>query len=66
MATYKDTLCINCKNVRKIENNRGSLFLMCRMHAENKRYPKYPPQPVYSCKGFEEEAKVKQDPEEEW
>lgn len=52
MALYFDTLCSKCKNVRKIENKRGSVFLMCRLHAEDRRYTKYPPQPVYRCKGF--------------
>lgn len=65
MGNYSKTLCIDCKNVRKVENNRGSLFLMCEKHQENPRYPQYPPQPVFSCKGYEKEV-LERNEGEDW
>lgn len=46
-------LCPDCRHVKAITSDRGSTFLLCRKSAEDPRYPKYPPQPVVSCAGFE-------------
>jgi hypothetical protein len=39
--------------MKAVTSERGSTFLLCRRSAEDARYPKYPPQPVVSCPGFE-------------
>lgn len=45
-------LCQNCKFLRKVENNKGSKFFLCRRSVEDKNFPKYPALPVVSCPGF--------------
>jgi len=46
-------LCPQCAHVKKVVSGRGSTFLLCRKSADDPRYPKYPPQPVVSCRGFQ-------------
>ena len=48
----RDGLCPRCANVQVITNDRGSRFYLCRLSAIDKRYPKYPAQPVIACDGF--------------
>ena len=47
------SLCELCRHVRRIESAKGSVFLLCRRSAAAPRFPKYPPQPVVECRGFE-------------
>ncbi len=47
------SLCEDCAHVRAVRSAKGATFLMCRRAAEDPRYPRYPPQPVISCAGFE-------------
>jgi hypothetical protein len=47
-----DSLCPRCANVQVIANDRGSRFYLCRLSATDRRYPKYPPQPVVACDGY--------------
>lgn len=53
------SLCETCKNVREVRTER-STFLLCQLSASNAAYPKYPPQPVVWCSGYEaqQEANV--------
>jgi len=46
-------LCPRCGHVKIVTSQRGSVFLLCLLSAEDPRFPKYPPQPVVSCEGFE-------------
>lgn len=46
-------LCDSCVWVRKIENDRGSIFFHCGKSKANPRYPKYPRLPVLRCDGYE-------------
>ena len=46
-------LCTQCAFQREIQNDRGSVFSMCRRSFEEPEYPKYPRLPVLQCKGFE-------------
>ena len=45
---FADSLCHRCRYLRLIESGKGSTFLMCR----EPTLPKYPPQPVRTCRGF--------------
>lgn len=56
-------LCGSCRHARRIESDRGSLFLLCRRSRTDARYPRYPRLPVRRCAGYQpvEEAR---DPEE--
>ncbi len=46
------SLCESCRNMREIRTAR-SRFLLCQLSVTNDNYPKYPPQPVVRCGGYE-------------
>lgn len=45
-------LCQNCRHARRIESDRGSIFLQCELSFEDARFPKYPRLPVLICSGY--------------
>jgi hypothetical protein len=47
------SLCERCRHVRLIQSAKGSVFLLCRRSEREPEYPKYPPQPVVDCRGFQ-------------
>ncbi len=47
------SLCERCRHVRIVESAKGSRFFLCRRSEKEPRFPKYPPQPVVECRGFE-------------
>ena len=47
------SLCEACAHRREVTSGKGSRFLMCRLSLSDARFPKYPPQPVVACAGFE-------------
>lgn len=48
------SLCETCAHVREVVSGKGSRFLLCQRSQQDRRFPKYPPQPVMECEGFEE------------
>ena len=46
------SLCESCQNMREVRTAR-SRFLLCQLSVTNDNYPKYPPQPVVRCEGYE-------------
>ncbi len=46
------TLCESCQNMREVRTAR-SCFLLCELSVTTADYPKYPPQPVVRCDGFQ-------------
>jgi hypothetical protein len=45
--------------MREIISARGSRFVLCQMSLKDSRYPKYPPQPIVRCEGYQKkEASV--------
>jgi hypothetical protein len=46
-------LCAACRHARRIESQRGSVFLLCERAREDPTFMKYPPLPVLECGGFE-------------
>ena len=46
-------LCANCRFMRRIESDRGSIFYLCERSATDARFPKYPRLPVLQCVGYE-------------
>jgi hypothetical protein len=40
--------------VKEVVSGKGSRFLLCLKSAEDKRFSKYPPQPIIECEGFEQ------------
>jgi hypothetical protein len=49
-------LCEICAWMRQVVTPRGSRFLLCQLSQTNPAYPKYPPQPVIHCKGYQAEG----------
>lgn len=46
-------LCATCRHMRKLELQRGSLFYLCQLAAEDPRLTKYPGLPVFACHGYQ-------------
>lgn len=46
------SLCESCQHKKDVVSGRGSRFLLCTLSQTEKRYPKYPPQPVVRCEGY--------------
>jgi hypothetical protein len=53
------SLCETCRNVREVRTAR-SRFLLCELSVTNDAYPKYPPQPVVRCDGYQCKNEAKQ------
>jgi hypothetical protein len=47
-------LCDRCRHQRLINNTRGSTFSLCERSKVDPEFPRYPPLPVLSCRGFEQ------------
>jgi hypothetical protein len=47
-------LCPSCAFAREIVSGKGSRFLLCEKSKTDRRFPKYPRQPVIQCHGFAE------------
>jgi hypothetical protein len=45
------SLCIACRHMQEVVSGKGSRFLLCRLSQTDRRFPKYPPQPVIRCAG---------------
>ena len=51
---YSDVgLCASCVHSRQITSGKGSTFWLCRLSERDPAFPKYPPLPVLSCRGYE-------------
>ena len=48
-----ESLCGTCSCAREIVSGTGSRFLLCQKSQADRRYPKYPPQPVIACEGYQ-------------
>jgi hypothetical protein len=48
------SLCETCRHLKEIISGTGSRFLLCQLSQTDRRFPKYPPQPVVNCVGYEE------------
>ena len=46
-------LCPSCSHAKEMRNDRGSVFLFCKLSQTDTRYPKYPRLPVLRCEGYE-------------
>ena len=47
------SLCVTCRHMKEVVSGRGSRFLLCQLSQTDRNYPKYPPQPVIRCTGYE-------------
>ncbi|HEY6339429.1 MAG TPA: hypothetical protein VIW68_13125 [Candidatus Sulfotelmatobacter sp.] len=46
-------LCADCRFMRRIESDRGSIFYLCERSATDASFPKYPRLPVIQCPGYD-------------
>lgn len=46
-------LCADCRFMRKMESDRGSVFYLCQRSATDPDFPKYPRLPVLQCRGYQ-------------
>ena len=56
MTIPSSSLCERCRWLREVISGKGSRFLLCERSRVDHQFPKYPPQPVASCPGFEPNA----------
>jgi hypothetical protein len=54
------SLCESCANVREVRTARSRFFL-CELSRADVNYPKYPPQPVVQCAGYQRKDDEKGD-----
>jgi len=45
-------LCANCIHSQRVESERGSTFILCRLTFTDPQFAKYPRLPVLSCPGY--------------
>ena len=57
MSIYANSICNTCRHVHVVVSAKGSRFLRCGLAEKDKRFPKYPPQPLGQCIGFVEASK---------
>ena len=46
-------LCRDCMHSRRMESDRGSIFLMCELSFKDPQFAKYPRLPVLVCSGYQ-------------
>ena len=46
-------LCETCALMREVITPKRSRFLLCRLSQTDPAFPKYPPQPVVRCDGYQ-------------
>jgi hypothetical protein len=46
-------LCATCIYARRMESDRGTVFLLCERALSDTSFPKYPRLPVLACRGYE-------------
>lgn len=51
------SLCETCEHMREVRTPR-SRFLLCELSRRNANFPKYPPQPVVRCPGYQPKIQV--------
>jgi hypothetical protein len=49
-------LCGDCTHARRIESERGSVFVLCQLALTDSRFPKYPRLPVLTCDGYQKKG----------
>jgi hypothetical protein len=57
------SLCESCARVREVLTPKGSRFLLCQLSQTDPDYPKYPPQPVVRCDGYQTKGQTGGDSE---
>jgi hypothetical protein len=45
-------LCGSCQHARRMQSDRGSVFLLCQLSFEDSQFAKYPRLPIAVCSGY--------------
>ena len=48
----EQSICEICSHMTEVTSGTGSRFLLCQLSQTDRRFQKYPPQPVIRCEGF--------------
>lgn len=48
----EQSICEICSHMTEVTSGTGSKFLLCQLSQTDRRFQKYPPQPVIRCEGF--------------
>jgi hypothetical protein len=62
-AGQPESLCLRCAWMRQVVSGRGSQFILCQKASEDRRFPKYPPQPIGRCSGYHPASAAEGDSE---
>ncbi len=54
------SFCETCAWMREVVTPKGSRFILCRLSQTDPNYPKYPPQPVVRCDGYQKTEKAEE------
>ena len=54
------SLCRTCSLMREIVTPKGSRFLLCRLSQSNPDHPRYRPQPIVRCAGYQQKVQTKE------
>ena len=52
------SLCETCALMREVVTPKGSRFLLCQLSKTDPASPKYPPQPVVRCDGYQKQEQA--------
>ncbi len=55
------SLCETCARMREVATPKGSRFLLCQLSQSDPAYPKYPPQPVVRCDGYQVKGRSEEE-----
>ena len=57
------SLCATCSYRKDVVSGKGSRFLLCEKSKTDRRFQRYPPQPVIRCEGYKESEACQEDDE---
>jgi hypothetical protein len=49
--TERDGLCASCRFREAVVSAKGSVFILCGRSRTDPAFPRYPPLPVWACRG---------------
>jgi hypothetical protein len=49
----REGLCAACRHARRVTTDRGSVFVLCDLSRNDRRFARYPRLPVQQCEGCE-------------
>ena len=62
-AVMMPSLCETCRSLRAVVTPKGSRFLLCQISVTDPNFPKYPPQPVVRCDGYQPSEAIPIEPD---